>query len=160
MIHYQLQCAEDHRFDGWFQDSGSFDTQAKTGLVTCPICNSAKVTRALMAPALGRGAKRLDSVEAAPTPTTAVVPAGPPTGVIAENGMPDAVRALLQRLRAEVERNCDYVGQGFATEVRKIHKGESERRGIYGETTPSEAEALADEGIEVGVLPWLPRSES
>jgi len=158
MIHYQLQCAEDHRFDGWFQDSASFDTQAKTGLVTCPVCNSATVTRALMAPALGRGAKRRDSVEE--VPTTAVAVSAPQNGVIAENGMPDAVRALLQRLRAEVERNCDYVGSGFATEVRKIHKGESDRRGIYGETTPSEAEALADEGIEVGVLPWLPRSDS
>jgi hypothetical protein len=160
MIHYQLQCDEDHRFDGWFQDSGAFDRQAKTGFVICPICNSAAVTRAVMAPALGRGTKRRERIEAAPVAITAPVPVSPPTSVIAENGMPDAVRALLQRLRAEVERNCDYVGPSFAAEVRKIHKGEIAQRGIYGETTPSEAEALADEGIEVGVLPWLPRSDS
>jgi hypothetical protein len=157
MIHYQLQCPQDHRFDGWFQDSTAFDSQARTGLVTCPVCSSPKVTRALMAPALGRGAKRPAEGEASvPVP----VPPSPASTVVAETGMPDAVRALLQRLRAEVERNCDYVGPAFATEVRKIHKGESDQRGIYGETTPAEAEALADEGIEVGVLPWLPRSDS
>ncbi len=157
MIHYQLQCAAAHRFDGWFQDSASFDRQADTGLVTCPVCHSAQVSRALMAPALTRSGTPRQSTEEAPAPSPVPPPAASQTGV---NGMPDAVRALLQRLRAEVERSCDYVGQGFATEVRKIHKGESDRRGIYGETTPAEAEALADEGIDVGVLPWLPRSDS
>ena len=69
------------------------------------------------------------------------------------------MRALLQRLRAEVERNCDYVGGEFAQEARRIHSGESEKRGIYGETSPEEAEALADEGIEIGRIPWLPRAD-
>jgi hypothetical protein len=74
--------------------------------------------------------------------------------------MPDQLRSLLQRLRGEVEKRCDYVGTRFADEARRIHYGESEARGIYGETTPSEAEALADEGIEFGVMPWLRRSDS
>ena len=74
--------------------------------------------------------------------------------------MPDPVRSLLKRLRAEVEKHCDYVGAGFAEEARRIHYGESKARGIYGETSPSDAEALADEGIEFGVVPWLRRSDS
>ncbi len=73
--------------------------------------------------------------------------------------LPDHVRAMLQRLRNEVENNCDYVGGGFAEEARKMHRGESDRRGIYGETTPTEAEALADEGIEVSRIPWVPRAD-
>ena len=73
--------------------------------------------------------------------------------------MPDHVRAVFQRLRAEVEQNCDYVGDSFADEARRIHNGESDRRGIYGETTPDEAEALAEEGIEVSSIPWVPRAD-
>jgi len=70
------------------------------------------------------------------------------------------LRATLQRIRAEVERNCDYVGEQFATEARRIHDGEAEARGIYGEATPEQAQALADDGIEVGQVPWLPRSDA
>jgi hypothetical protein len=73
--------------------------------------------------------------------------------------MPDHLRVMLQRLRNEIERNCDYVGGQFAEEARKIYRGESDRRGIYGEATPVEAEALADEGIEVCRIPWVPRAD-
>jgi hypothetical protein len=74
--------------------------------------------------------------------------------------MPDHLRAMLQKLRSEVEKNCDYVGGAFADEARKIHRGDSERRGIYGETTPDQAKALADEGVEVSSIPWVRRAES
>ncbi len=66
---------------------------------------------------------------------------------------------MLQRMRAEVEKRCDYVGPGFAEEARRIHNGESEARGIYGEATPEEAERLADDGIEVASIPWVPRAD-
>jgi hypothetical protein len=169
MIHYQLQCPQGHAFDGWFKDSISFEAQSGARLVACPSCNSTDVSRALMAPSLGRGTKkfaatgtdeatRLASREATPP---APAPAhAPTTAAIAEAGLPDNVRALLQRLRAEVERSCDYVGTDFAEEARRIHYGETDARGIYGEATQSDAEALADEGIDIGVLPWLPRSDS
>jgi hypothetical protein len=73
--------------------------------------------------------------------------------------MPAHVRAMLQRMRAEVEKHCDYVGPQFADEARKIHRGESDKRGIYGETTPEQVEALAEEGIEVSRIPWVPRAD-
>ena len=69
------------------------------------------------------------------------------------------VNRTLQRLRAEVERTCEDVGADFAQEARRIHTGESEHRGIYGEATPEQAEALADEGIEVARIPWVPRAD-
>jgi hypothetical protein len=159
MIHYQLRCSGDHAFDGWFRDSAAFETQAQRGLVTCPQCGDAKVNRALMAPAIGRKRVTVDPTGAPETPTPAV-PA-PEKASPEKSGavLPDEVRAALQRIRAEVERTSDYVGPGFADEARRIHRGESEKRSIYGESTPEQAEALAEEGIEVARIPWVPRAD-
>jgi hypothetical protein len=74
--------------------------------------------------------------------------------------IPDSVRAALQKLREEVEKNCDYVGQDFAAEARRIHNGETEARGIYGESTDDEAEALEEDGIAFARIPWAPRNDS
>jgi hypothetical protein len=153
MIHYQLRCSADHAFDGWFRDSAAFDEQSARGLVTCPACGATDVVRALMAPAVGRGRAAPAQVEA--------VPESPPAPQPTVGGpLPDQVRAALQRLRAEVEKRCENVGDRFAEEARLIHSGESPARGIYGEATPEQAERLADEGIEVAQIPWLPRSDS
>ena len=158
MIHYQLRCTQEHEFDGWFKDSAAFDRQAKRGLVECPHCGDSKVTRALMTPAVPKKSSQLPAP--APMPE-AVVKSGRQGAGAAKGGtkLPAEVKAMLQRLRAEVEKNCDYVGPEFADEARKIHRGESDKRGIYGETTQAEAEALADEGIEVSSIPWVPRSD-
>ncbi|HVC59056.1 MAG TPA: DUF1178 family protein [Acetobacteraceae bacterium] len=162
MIHYQLRCAQRHEFDGWFQSSAAFDRQAKAGLVECPICGDVTVARAMMAPAVAtRDAAPGGAPGAAPVPPEAPPPAMPAAepAVAASGPMPAHIRAMLQRLRSEVEKHCDYVGPAFAEEARKMHRGESDKHGIYGETTPSEAEALAEEGIEVARMPWVPRAE-
>ncbi len=167
MIHYQLRCSQNHEFDGWFKDSTTFERQAKRGLVECPSCGDVKVDRALMAPAVStRDTPRIE--EAAPT--SEPVPSPPaPTPPPAEGAgggpwaanapIPARMVAMLQRIRAEVEKNCDYVGPSFAEEARKMHRGESDKRGIYGETTPDEAESLADEGIDISRVPWVPRAD-
>jgi hypothetical protein len=155
MIHYNLRCQSDHEFDGWFKDSAGFDKLAQRGLVECPTCGDTKVQRALMAPAVSTRAAVPISVPAAAPP--AAKPATPMT--MASGPLPDQMRAMLQRMRAEVEKHCDYVGPGFADEAIKIHRGESEARGIYGETTPEQAEALADEGVEFARIPWVPRAD-
>lgn len=158
MIHYQLRCGSGHGFDGWFRDSRAFDQQAASGLTSCPVCGTADVKRALMAPALGRkGRKAPAQVEAETAP--AVVEPKPTPAAVLPDGMPDGLRATLQRMRAEVEKRCDYVGQEFAAEARRIHSGERAKRGIYGEATPEEAERLADDGIEVAQIPWVPRAD-
>jgi hypothetical protein len=161
MIHYQLRCRQQHEFDGWFKDSASFDAQAQRGLLECPVCADVHIERALMAPAV----PRKKDVRAAEPPAEApaaqqapdALPGAPMT--VTEGTMPDRMRAALQRLRAEVEKNCDYVGDAFADEARRIHRGESQRRGIYGETTPEQAETLQDEGIAVARIPWVPRAD-
>jgi hypothetical protein len=160
MIHYQLRCSRAHAFDGWFRDSAGFEAQAAAGLVECPSCGDVKVARALMAPALAkrsRAAERTQAEEAAPVAAAAPLPEQ--AVAVAGPKMPDQVRAALQRIRAEVEQRCTYVGPRFADEARKMHRGESEAAGIYGETTPAESEALAEEGIEVGRIPWVPRAD-
>ena len=163
MIHYQLQCQQSHGFDGWFPDSAAFDQQAKLGLVACPVCADTAVTRALMAPALTRPRKLAAPAEPGASDTTPAPAApSPPPGesvAIAGERMPDHVRAVLQRLRAEVERTCDYVGEQFAQEALRIHRGEADARGIYGETTPEQAEALAEEGVDISRIPWVPRAD-
>lgn len=149
MMHYQLRCGNEHAFDGWFKDSTGFETQARRGLVACPQCGNAAVARALMAPAV---ASRRATLGAA-VGESGEIPAATPAK------LPDAARAALQRVRAEVERRCDYVGPNFANEARRMHRGESARTGIYGEALPDQAEALAEEGIEVACIPWIPRAD-
>lgn len=154
MIHYQVRCSAGHEFDGWFRDSGAFETQTRSGLIECPECGDTHIERALMNPFVGR---KKEGGAVAPRTEK---PAEPPQGVAAGGQMPDQMRAMLQKLRAEVERNCDYVGADFADEARRIHNGESDRRGIYGEASPDQAESLAEEGIEVARIPWVRRAES
>jgi hypothetical protein len=156
MIHYELQCGADHRFDGWFKDSASFAKQAARGLLECPICGDTKVTQALMTPSVPRKGHEVVPVPEAQAPSPPAVPA---QATMAGPKMPAQVRAMLMRLRQEVERNCDYVGEDFADEARRIHNGETEHRGIYGEASNEDAEALAEEGIEVQQIPWLPRAD-
>ena len=67
--------------------------------------------------------------------------------------------AALQRMRAEVEKNCDYVGPNFADQARAMHRGEVEAKPIYGETSDEQAETLAEEGIAVAKIPWVPRAD-
>jgi hypothetical protein len=156
MIHYQLRCNQGHGFDGWFKDSTSFDAQAARGLLTCPVCADTRIERALMAPSLSTGREPPPAQPDVPPSETS---SAPPAVAVEGGALPDHVRAVLQRLRAEVEKHCDYVGQDFAEEARRMRRGESERRGIYGETSAEEAQSLAEEGIEIARIPWVPRAD-
>jgi len=149
MILYRLRCDGGHEFEGWFRDSGSFDTQARQGLLTCPECGTSAVERALMAPAVRTRQAAEPARPASPSPTEGALPAV----------LPDRLRAMLQRLRAEVERHCDDVGDGFAQEARRMHRGDAPERGIYGNATEEERDELAAEGIAVGRIPWIERAD-
>ena len=169
MIVYDVKCKNGHVFTAWFRSSEGFDGQVAAGEVACAECGTIEVGRAPMAPRLNSSRRRgapapsMPPVEtpaaaAAPSqPETVAAPAAPPrvAAVHAEAAMMQQLRAL----RHAVEKNCDYVGERFADEARKMHHGESDRRGIYGEATESESEALADEGIEVGRIPWVPQKD-
>lgn len=133
MILFQLRCANDHEFEGWFRDNAGFDAQSAAGEIACPVCASTQVGKAIMAPRLNKATgQALDA-----------------------QGAAREMRRLLSDLRQKVEENCDYVGEKFPDEARKIHYGDTEARPIYGEASPEQARDLEEEGIAVVSVPWV-----
>ena len=151
MIRYTLACERRHSFESWFQNSAAYDKQAKRGLVTCPICGSAKVERAIMAPRIV-SKKGRDVAVPAPAAADAATSASTPLMMAQEREL----RVKLKELRDHIVKNADNVGERFPNEARKMHYGDIEHRPIYGEASPDEARALIDEGVEVSPLPVLP----
>ncbi len=141
MIKYTIRCADGHDFEGWFKDSASFDEQAEAGAIECPHCGNAHVAKAPMAPNI-----------------TKARPAANPE--VRAREVAEKILDAVKNVREHVEANCDYVGEEFAVEAKRIHKGEAEERGIYGEASAEEAEDLTDEGVEFYRLPTVPRRDS
>ena len=153
MIKYALACDKGHTFESWFADSSAYDKQAKRGLVTCPVCNSAKVEKAIMAPRLSGARKRGAAKEIEAVPATTQAPAAP---VAMMSPMEQELRAKLKELREHIVKNSDNVGEKFPEEARKMHYGETEHRSIYGVASFDDAKELAEEGIDVHPIPTLP----
>ncbi|MCX8504833.1 MAG: DUF1178 family protein [Beijerinckiaceae bacterium] len=150
MIKYQLQCDKDHQFEGWFQSGDAFDTQKKRGFVECPVCQSNKVDRAIMAPSVARTDKEIvASLPVAQEPNW--VSAGSEEILMSPEMI--ELRERMAELRDEMIKNADDVGTDFAEEARRIHYGETEKRQIYGHTSLDEVQELIEEGISVLPLP-------
>ena len=132
MIAYALRCHKGHEFDGWFRDSAAFDDQCRGGHLSCPSCNSVRIEKAIMAPAVSGTKKRAEAAA--------------------------QIRQFATGLRKYVQENADYVGPNFAEEARKIHYGETQERHIYGEASAEEARELIEEGLDVAPLPPDPDS--
>ena len=150
MIRFNLICENDHEFDSWFADSKAFDDQQKAGFVTCPVCDSEKVTKSLMAPSISPRANSKASIQHPPQQMLA----GSQDPAIRE--MIDAVR----KMRRHVAENSEYVGKDFAKQAREMHYEEKPARGIYGEASAEEAVSLLEEGVEVMPLPPLPEDKN
>src|SRR3954466_866149 len=121
MILYELNCDQQHSFEAWFKDGATCDRQLKRKSVECPSCGSVKITKALMAPRVG---KKGNGRAIEPIEPPASAPAAVPTGKAAM--IPAELRQALMEVRKQIEANCDYVGDKFAEEARKIHHGETE----------------------------------
>jgi hypothetical protein len=172
MIRYALICGDGHRFEAWFASSDAFAEQRQAGQVSCAVCGSATVTKALMAPSVASGRTKQPGEAAGPKPERSTAgssgESAPEAGgseaeavpVAANTANQDELRGLLRKLRKHVTDNADYVGPRFPEEARKIHYGETDRRGIYGEASPQEAKALAEEGIDFHPLPMLPEDRN
>ncbi|MCC6925570.1 DUF1178 family protein [Novosphingobium sp.] len=146
MIVFDLECRPlGHRFEGWFASSDDYAAQQQRGLIGCPHCGTADVTKAVMAPSVGRKGNQLAQ-------TTAV--AAQP--VLAGQLPPEAqeLMAKLATLQAEALKQSRWVGKNFADESRKMHYGESEAETIHGQATPEQARDLLDEGIALMPLPF------
>ena len=145
MIKYALACDEAHEFESWFASSEAYDEQRRRGFVTCPLCDSPRVEKQIMAPRVAR----TDRGEAAPPPAESK-----PVAVLSDRER--ELRAMLRAFREHVTKNAEDVGDAFPEEARKMHYGEAEHRSIYGQAHPAEAKALLEEGIEVLPLPLGP----
>jgi hypothetical protein len=164
MIRYALVCDKHHEFESWFTNSAAFDKQAKRGLVTCPLCGSAKVEKALMTPRLGRSDASSHQEPTSNQETPASQPAAEAAPDVAATPAPVAMitpqeqelRQKLRELRDHLVKNAENVGQRFPEEARKMHYGEAEHRSIYGVASAKDAEALHEEGIAFSALPVLP----
>jgi hypothetical protein len=158
MIRYTLRCERDHNFESWFQDSAAYDSQAKRKLVSCPVCDSVKVEKAIMAPRIvsKKGRDRVEPVPAPASAPAAEAPAPAPGATPLLMAQERELRAKIKELRDHIVKNADNVGEKFPNEARKMHYGEIEHRPIYGEASPEEAKSLIDEGVEVSPLPVLP----
>jgi len=168
MIVFDLKCEQDHQFEAWFKSSGAYAEQQAAGLVSCPYCESSQISKAPMAPNIAAKGNQLARetapVEAAPLqaeekPEAAdSVLSGAGDAKLAE--LASEAQKVFAKLKNHVEENCDYVGGDFAAEARKIHYGESEERGIYGESTKEETTELLEEGIDIMPLPGTPTRRS
>jgi hypothetical protein len=156
MIKYTLICDRKHEFESWFADSAAFDKQAKRKLVACPVCDSVKVEKAIMAPrvAAKKGRVPIEMPAPAPEAPAAAAQASAPVAMISP--IEQEFRAKLKELREQLVKNSDNVGEKFPEEARKMHYGETEHRSIYGVASPDEAKDLLEEGIECHPLPVLP----
>jgi hypothetical protein len=159
MIRFSLRCQNAHEFESWFKDGEAHARMASAGLLECPVCGDTHITKALMAPAIKKARGVKGRAEAAPPAAVAPKPPEAEAPRLAAGPMPAQIVALLQRMRGEIEKSCDYVGQDFAKEARRIHEGEVPPRGIYGEATEADTEALREDGIDVARLPWVPRAD-
>ena len=137
MIKFTLHCEQAHDFEGWFRNNEDFETQQKRGFVECPVCGSNKVAKALMAPAVSTARKK-ESI------------------ALAINEQQKRALAQLKAMADSIRANAENVGDKFAEEARKIHFGEVEARGIYGEASPEEVRGLVEDGVEFMPLPVFP----
>jgi hypothetical protein len=137
LIRFSLACDHGHEFEGWFRSNDDFDKQKKRGLIDCPDCGSHRVEKTLMAPAVSTGRKQEKMA-------------------LAMNAEQRRVMGEMKALSDKLRENADYVGDKFAEEARKIHFGETEARGIYGEASPEEAKSLAEDGVPFMPIPVFP----
>lgn len=140
MIQYSLKCENDHVFDSWFQSASAFETLERSGHLTCAVCSSTHVKKAVMAP-------RVATKDNQTPPAKLAEPQSEQQKAIAE-------------LRKKVEDNADYVGPKFADEARSMFLGTTPERAIYGEANGAEAKALIEDGIPVAPLPFLPNRKA
>ena len=134
---FNLLCDSGHLFEGWFASADDYESQQERKLLSCPLCGSGAVSKALSAPYV---ATRTDPQPAQSAQSVVSAPA--------------QMQAALVKVVREIVANTEDVGERFAAEARRIHYKEAEERAIRGVASPEEASALQDEGINVMPLPF------
>ena len=139
MIKYQLKCECGKEFESWFKSSQEFDKLEKKKLLSCICGTSNKISKQIMSPRVV-SSKNTDNNK---------------QQVIYKN-----VQKKLEDLRNYIEKNAEFVGDKFVSEVRSIHYDKKKARNIYGYASPEETNELLEEGIEVSSIPWVKKTNS
>lgn len=146
MIVFDLNCADGHRFEGWFGSSADYEDQRARGFLACPHCGSGEVTKAPMAPAVpAKGNSRTEPSPADPPQQLANAPLPPQV---------QEALAKLAKVQAEALKRSTWVGESFAKESRAMHYGERDEAPIHGQASIAEAKALIEEGVPIAPLPF------
>lgn len=140
MIIFDLKCPGGHVFEAWFGSSGDYEEQKGRGLVSCPLCGSADIDKAVMAPAIGRK-------------TNATPSAGPSSREPADAEQMKRMLAAMAAAQKKLLEGSEHVGERFADEARAIHLGEVAARSIHGRATREQTRGLLEDGIPVAPLP-------
>ena len=141
MIIFDLHCANDHRFEGWFKNASEYQNQLASEMIHCPICGTEQVAKLPTASHLNLGKAVNQNRQATQTEQA----------ILAQDAS-----AFLNKLHEHVKRNFEDVGDKFAAEAKRIYYGEVEERNIRGNATKDEVAELNDEGIMALPLPDLP----
>ena len=158
---FDIKCSDGHIFEAWFQNNDTYEKQVEDHMIECPLCGCTKISKSLMAPNIAQTSTSekvgLEELNINADQHRVMVSAHSPDDN--QVSSEDVKRALdhmhntMAKFRRQVEKSCEYVGNNFAEEARKIHYGDSEKRGIYGETTIRETEELIEEGINILPVP-------
>jgi hypothetical protein len=155
MILYNLKCPQNHIFEAWFKDSGTYDKQAKRKHIECPVCSDTAIKKAIMAPRLSSTTRKKGlEYETSTTNDPNQNNLKPNVDKSRASKVARNFLELANKLQKHVEENCENVGENFAEEARAIHYGEAKERGIYGEATQSEVNGLVEEDISISSIPW------
>ena len=137
MIRYDLVCENEHFFESWFKDSKSYQKQLEANEIGCPKCNNSNISKSLMAPGIPKKTNTKN-------------------GNVIANSSSSSISNAIRKIRDEIKKNSEYVGDQFPEEARKIHYNEAEMRSIYGKASKKEITELVDEGIDIIQIPEIP----
>ena len=137
MIRYDLICENEHFFESWFKDSKSYQKQLEANEIACPKCNNSNISKSLMAPGIPKKTNTKN-------------------GNVIANSSSSSINNAIRKIRDEIKKNSEYVGDQFPEEARKIHYNEAEMRSIYGKASKKEITELVDEGIDIIQIPEIP----
>lgn len=148
MIIYDLQCENQHEFEGWFNDADDLRSQQQSGLLVCPVCESAKVQKKPTAAKLTRKSNALAPDNAQSVATGSAVGSDTPSY--------QQLQKMLGQVHNYVDDHFTDVGNKFAAEALKMHHGEKDAENIRGTVSKSEIKELAEEGVTALPLPPKP----
>ena len=138
MIKYNLICDNKHEFESWFSDSQEFEKLKKKQLLECIKCNSKNISKSIMSPQIFSVKEEEYKIY----------------------NQKDEISLKLKRdllkLRDFVEKNFEFVGNDFSTQVRDIYYNKKKvKKNIYGTANKDEKEELKNEGFDLISIPWI-----